>query len=432
MPRNYPSRPHRIPAPSPLAFVNTSERLLPVASFHTLPPSADAPAPVPPPVQPQVQEPAVIPPLHTPPLHTRILTPMPQRPQSIASRVHLEPLLGAQVAHPEPHVPRIRLAPDQPNRRGQSLPGFARKGLFARLGSVQMHIPGRAFWSHAPSDLKMIGIGLPLVVALVIYSVMPSGKPVPAAPDSASFSTPEAADFRPAAHRERGAAQSASPAASPKETHPSRLNWLQLAVRSRAAVDYLDDFRSGLAAWTGQGDWARTWKYNQAQFVEPGQLALYSPTLPLADYSLEFLGQIGRRSLNWAFRAKDLKNYYAMRLVVTKSGTLTQGTISHSVVIDGRKVSEKTLPLPMPIREDALLRVRTEVNGNTFTTWIQEQVVDNFTDTRLERGGVGFFSPGGERALLRWVEVKHQYDLLGRLCAMIAPYRVQAEGRIAE
>jgi hypothetical protein len=39
----------------------------------------------------------------------------------------------------------------------------------------------------------------------------------------------------------------------------------------------------------------------------------------------------------------------------------------------------------------------------------------------LTRGGIGFFSNRGEGARLRWVEVTHQADTLGRLCAALAP-----------
>jgi hypothetical protein len=71
---------------------------------------------------------------------------------------------------------------------------------------------------------------------------------------------------------------------------------------------------------------------------------------------------------------------------------------------------------------DTIYRVRVDVRGNDFVTSVQGQVVDVFSDDRLPRGGVGFFSEAGEDARLRWVEVSHQYDMLGRLCAYLVPY----------
>ena len=43
---------------------------------------------------------------------------------------------------------------------------------------------------------------------------------------------------------------------------------------------------------------------------------------------------------------------------------------------------------------------------------------------RLTRGGIGFFSARGEESRLRWVQVTHQYDMLGRLCAYLAPQNI--------
>ena len=57
-----------------------------------------------------------------------------------------------------------------------------------------------------------------------------------------------------------------------------------------------------------------------------------------------------------------------------------------------------------------------------FTIVAQGQVVDFWSDNRIRKGGVGFFCGRGEKARVRWVEVSHQYDALGRLCAYLAPY----------
>ena len=104
---------------------------------------------------------------------------------------------------------------------------------------------------------------------------------------------------------------------------------------------------------------------------------------------------------------------------------LPEAAVVRSVVINGREQDVRTMPIPFPVRADTLYLVRMEVRGQDFTTYIQNQVVDHFSDSRLKQGGVGFFSPKGDRALLRWVEVSHQYDYLGRLCALLAPYGVQ-------
>lgn len=267
-------------------------------------------------------------------------------------------------------------------------------------------IPGGRFWHNAPADLKWIALALPLILALVVWSfrgpVSPVEASLPQQPESA----------KPVIARQVGR--------------------FQQVLLSRAAVRLYDDFRGGLGAWHGPENWARSWKYSDSSFLEPGELALYTPTLEMRDYTMEFLGQIERRSLNWVFRAKDTNNYYAMRIVITRGGPLPAAAVVRYRVIGGKEAGHVTLPLPISIRPDTVYRVRMDVRGRQFTTYVQGQVVDNFDDDRLPEGGVGFWSPRGDRSLLRWVEVMHQYDYLGRLCALLAPYPLQAGGQQAD
>ena len=62
-----------------------------------------------------------------------------------------------------------------------------------------------------------------------------------------------------------------------------------------------------------------------------------------------------------------------------------------------------------------MYRVRVTLRGSDFATSVQDQVVETWSDDRLKKGGIGFFSSKGEQSLLRWVTVSHQYDALGRL-----------------
>lgn len=259
---------------------------------------------------------------------------------------------------------------------------------------------------QAPSDLKWIAVALPLVLVVVVYSFS-GNKP----------NTPSGNSTMSSAAAVQDAPQAAQPWA--------KTNALQRFIMRRAGVRLFDDFRSGLGAWQGAPGWAGSWRYGDATFVQPGDLALLSPSIPLQDYTFTFLGQIDRRSLNWVFRARDLENYYSMRIVVTRGGPLPAAVLIRSIVVGGKEREVKTLPIPFPVQADTLYLVRMEVRGQDFTTYIQNQVVDHFSDSRLKSGGVGFFSPRGDRALLRWVEVSHQYDYLGRLCALLSPYGVQ-------
>jgi hypothetical protein len=255
-------------------------------------------------------------------------------------------------------------------------------------------------WKSAPRDLKLVTVVLPILAALAVRGSFPK---VPIQ----SVAPAQVAQVQKAVHEE----------------------WKNVAqtISSRAAIAYADDFRSGLDAWESRSNLTTSWSYDAAGFVRPGPLALFKPSLDMADYRVEFLGEIDQRAIGWVFRAEDLKNYYAMKLVVVKPGPLPLVDLVRYAVIDGKEGPQIHKPLPMTVRADMIYRVMIDVRGADFTVMAQGQVVDFWTDHRLQHGGVGFFSNRGERARLRWVEVSHQYDALGRVCAYLAPFGL--EGR---
>ncbi len=200
----------------------------------------------------------------------------------------------------------------------------------------------------------------------------------------------------------------------------------------RAAVSLSDDFRSGLGDWEGKGDWSRSWSYDPAGFLNTGPLALYTPSMSLSDYTVEFLGQIEKKSIGWVFRAKDLGNYYATKITLVNNGPIPSALIDRYAVINGKEDRREKRILPIQVRPDTLYRVRIDVRGSGFTLSVQGRLVDHWSDERITAGGIGFFSGKGEQARLRWVEVTHQYDFLGRLCAFLAPYSPAKEGSLKQ
>ncbi len=348
----------------------------------------------------QDPEPGVIPP------PCRRLPMMPVRPKDCAATLAAPD--GATLCacwpsldDPHPAFPVMRLQLDHADGSGPRREAAQRA---RRRKAAQA--PRKRFWAHAPSDLKWIAVALPLLLIVVVYSFRTSTPNNPSGEPAVTSAVP-------------------APQTAAHEAPAVKVNALQRFIMRRAGVRLFDDFRSGLASWQGREGWAKTWRYGDATFVEPGELALLSPSIGLSDYTLTFLGQIERRSLNWVFRAKDTANYYSMRIVVTRGGPLPEAMVVRSVTINGRARDVKSLPIPFPVKADTLYLVRMEVRGQDFTTYIQDQLVDHFSDARLGSGGVGFYSPRGDRALLRWVEVSHQYDYLGRLCALLSPYGVQ-------
>ncbi|MCS7024591.1 MAG: hypothetical protein NZV14_07300 [Bryobacteraceae bacterium] len=238
-----------------------------------------------------------------------------------------------------------------------------------------------------------------------------------------------------ATHRESAPAPVAEVLAAPVEpSSPKKLNFftaslnqLRQTLSRRAAISLSDDFRSGLADWEGKDDWSQHWSYDPAGFVLTGPLALFRPSLNLTDYEMNLLAQIEKKSIGWVFRAQDTENYYAMKITLTRGGPLPEVSLERYAVIGGKTSSYARHALPIQVRLDTVYPIQLKVKGSDFTLRVQGQVVDYWSDNRLKWGGVGLFSHKGEQARVRWIEVSHQYDALGRLCAFLAPYKLATD-----
>lgn len=136
---------------------------------------------------------------------------------------------------------------------------------------------------------------------------------------------------------------------------------------------------------------------------------------------MEFVGTIDKKALSWVVRAADFNNYYAVRLAVLKPGAVPAIGVTRYAVINGKMQNQVTMPLLMSARPDTVYRVRVDVQGNRFTLYVQDQPVDSWSESKLRQGGIGFFSESHAGNRVAAVQVKEQYDMLGRLCALLAP-----------
>jgi hypothetical protein len=268
----------------------------------------------------------------------------------------------------------------------------------------------RDVWRNAPSDLKVVTILLPVLLAVAVGPAVPKLRLhlAPAMPSLPALrSLPKLPSL---------------PSGNVQQVMATNFNSLHRTILNRAAVDLTDDFRSGLDAWESRSNLTSSWSYDATGFVQPGPLAVFKPSVDLVDYRFQFLGEIDQKGLGAAFRATNLDNYYAVKLVVAKPGPLPIVKLVRYAVINGQEERHMERALQVPVRPDTLYRMVVDVRGSDFTILAQGQVVDFWTDNRLAHGGVGFFCGRGEKARVRWVEVSHQYDALGRLCAYLAPY----------
>jgi hypothetical protein len=187
-------------------------------------------------------------------------------------------------------------------------------------------------------------------------------------------------------------------------------------IQNQTSGTLREDFRSGFSNWDGLKSVGSDWTLAAGQ-VRPASLRLWKPSTSLSNYELEFLGQIDRKSMDWAFRAADLHNYYATKLVITHPGPLPNAGLVRFIVLDGRERERVELPLPLTLESGVDYRVRVSVRGNRFLTSVNGQLVSSWMDSRISRGGVGFFSEGGESSMLKWVSVSERDSFLARIAS---------------
>lgn len=131
------------------------------------------------------------------------------------------------------------------------------------------------------------------------------------------------------------------------------------------------------------------------------EISILRPSLNLSDYRLEFDAQIETKAIGWVFRAKDGKNYYVAKLEIVTPGLEPVVDAVHFAVINGEAQARSQTPLPMKVRLDTMYKVRFDALGDHFTTWVQDQKVDDWTDASLKIGGVGLYNERGERMSLK-------------------------------
>lgn len=280
----------------------------------------------------------------------------------------------------------------------QTSGGDAGSGFSSVAARAHLWTRAAGLWKLAPRDLKMLAFAIPALLALAFHRQLP--KVHVAAP---AVSTTQ---LRQSLH----------------SVVNTQLASVRHAVVDRAGIALDDDFRSGLDDWSSRGDATAGWSFDPTGFVRPGPLALYRPSMTLSDYQFQFLGMIDKKAMSWVVRAADFDNYYVVKLEVLKPGPITTVGLTRYAVINGKAEDRVDTPVPLEAQPDTLYRVGMDLEGENFTLMIQGQLIDSWSEPRLMRGGLGFFTSHGEDSRVRWVAVRHQYDMLGRLCAYLAPY----------
>jgi hypothetical protein len=253
------------------------------------------------------------------------------------------------------------------------------------------------FWNNAPRDLRMLLFAVPLALGLAFHPSLPK----------VSWQAP--------------GSDGQAVTAQLKNVVDTQVASLRKSMSERAAVGLDENFRQGLDNWMSHSGSTAEWSFDQAGFVQPGRVALYQPSLGLTDYEFQFLGAIDKGALSWVARATDFENYYVVKLVTVRSGPVPEMGITRYAVINGKAVDRVDTPVTFQSRTDSLYRVSMVMEGSRYSLVIQGQMIDSWNEPRLKRGGVGFFTNRGEQSRIGWVQITHQYDMLGRLFAYLAP-----------
>jgi hypothetical protein len=198
-------------------------------------------------------------------------------------------------------------------------------------------------------------------------------------------------------------------------------NAVSEVVRSSAPVSLHHDFS------TGFGDWSILALRNTVDdprnaltapdIPKLGSLRLWSKSVALQNYQMEFEGEVERRSLSWAFRASDQNNYYATKLVMTKPGPSPNASLIHYVIMNGHEYDSLTEAAQVTLEKGKSYRVRVSVQDDKFNTYLDGQLIGHWTDKRLHRGGVGFFVDDQDPQEVAWVDVSERDSFMGRMLA---------------
>ncbi len=206
------------------------------------------------------------------------------------------------------------------------------------------------------------------------------------------------------------------------------------AVRSSAPVTLHHDFHSGMSDWSTLAlnstvDDPRNWLNSASapDVARPGVLRLWTRSITLKNYQMEFEGQIEKHSLNWAFRATDQNNYYASKLVITKPGPQPNASLLRYVVENGQELERSTSPLFLTLEKGVSYHIRVSVEDDKFVTYLNGQQIGDWTDHKLGRGGVGFISDEDDPQQIAWVDVSERDSFLGRMLAHFSLFVVPGE-----
>jgi hypothetical protein len=130
------------------------------------------------------------------------------------------------------------------------------------------------------------------------------------------------------------------------------------------------------------------------------RISLLRSSMNRSAYRLDFESSIRIKSLGWVYRAQDSKNFYVSKIEFQRPGVNPVYALVHFAVINGVEQPRVETPLHASVPMGGHYKIRFEAVGNRFTTWVQGERVEQWTDARLSSGGAGLYGEGAEQSIL--------------------------------
>ncbi|HYM09910.1 MAG TPA: hypothetical protein VEU62_04225 [Bryobacterales bacterium] len=196
-------------------------------------------------------------------------------------------------------------------------------------------------------------------------------------------------------------------------------------VENRAAIVLQEDFQGNLSAWQEGARAAKSWSLADSGIARPGRLALFSPSVSMRDYRLDFSTLITSAKESGARSELPTSKTTMPWIALLKPGPPYRASVIHYPVIAGKPGKRRQSNVSFYMEPERHHSVQVDVQGDHFTTSVDGQIVDSWSNVRLPSGGAGFFCSKGSRAELLQVRVSYQDDSWGALCAFLSPGHTQ-------
>ena len=182
-------------------------------------------------------------------------------------------------------------------------------------------------------------------------------------------------------------------------------------TRTRAAFQYIEDFRQGiLAEWDGDG-----LTIDDSGAARATELTLYKDTMELTDYFMDFDFALDRPSLGWVVRASGPDSYCSFEIQQTGTKKEPRYQFVRYPVTGGQPDEKQRVEVDITAdyRASGRNRLSVRIRGNRVATFLNGRSVDFWTDKVLGKGGIGFWSDEGESAQIQRVAVYGNEDFWG-------------------